>query len=174
MADVDLSQSKGKQKHGGKKKRRRISVRVDMTPMVDVAFLLLTFFMLTTSMSKPQTMEINLPPLNNEGKINDVQVAASNLLTVRVREDFKIFWNIGEDKPTAVDGTERKQKLINLGKLLKERSSSNPKLISLIKIDDKAKYIDMVDIMDEMNINGVTRFSLAPLTDKEKQEITGL
>ncbi|MBP6672044.1 MAG: biopolymer transporter ExbD [Bacteroidetes bacterium] len=174
MADVDLSQSKGKQKHGGKKKRKRINVRVDMTPMVDVAFLLLTFFMLTTSMSKPQTMEINLPPTNQDGKVNDVQVAASNLLTVRVRDDFKVFWNIGEDDPVAVDGSDRKAKLVSLGKLLKERSASNPKLITLIKIDDKAKYIDMVDVMDEMNINGITRFSIAPMAEKDKQEIATL
>lgn len=174
MADVDLSQSKGKQKHGGKKKRKRIAVRVDMTPMVDVAFLLLTFFMLTTSMSKPQTMEINLPPTDQEGKVNDVQVAASNLLTVRVRDDFKVFWNIGEESPAAVDGSDRKAKLVNLGKLLKERSASNPKLITLIKIDDKAKYIDMVDVMDEMNINGITRFSIAPMAEKDRQEIASL
>lgn len=167
MADVDLSQSKGKQKHGGKKKKKRISVRLDMTPMVDVAFLLLTFFMLTTSMSKPQTMEINLPP---EAKTK-VDVAASNLLTLRISEDFRIFWNIGDDKPTTVDGKEKKEKLINLGRLLKERNASNPKLITLIKVDGKAKYIDMVDIMDELNINSITRFSLAPMLDDDKKII---
>ena len=98
MADVDLSQSKGKQKHGGKKKKKRIAVRIDMTPMVDVAFLLLTFFMLTTSMSKPQTMEINLPPAETKA-----DVAESNLLTLRISADFRIFRNIGTEKPTTVD-----------------------------------------------------------------------
>jgi len=68
MSDVDLSQSKGKQKHSGRKKKKRIGVRIDMTPMVDVAFLLLTFFMLTTTMNKPQTMEINLPPADAKRK----------------------------------------------------------------------------------------------------------
>ncbi|MDP1675771.1 MAG: biopolymer transporter ExbD [Bacteroidota bacterium] len=166
MADVDLSQSKGKQKHGGKKKKKRIAVRLDMTPMVDVAFLLLTFFMLTTSMSKPQTMEINLPP-----KEIDVPVAGTNLLTLRISEDFRIFWNIAEEDPVTVDGKERKEKLINLGKLLKERNAANPKLITLIKVDGKAKYIDMVDIMDELNINSITRFSLAPMLDADKKII---
>jgi biopolymer transport protein ExbD len=166
MADVDLSQSKGKQKHGGKKKKKRISVRLDMTPMVDVAFLLLTFFMLTTSMSKPQTMEINLPPAETKA-----DVAESNLLTIRVSEDFRIFWNIGVEKPTTVDGKEKKEKLINLGRLLKERNAANPKLITLIKVDGKAKYIDMVDVMDELNINSITRFSLAPMLDEDKQLI---
>ncbi len=165
MADVDLSQSKGKQKHG-KKKAKRISIKIDMTPMVDVAFLLLTFFMLTTTMNKPQTMEINLPP---EGAKADV--AESNLLTLRVSEDFKIFWNIGTEKPKTIDGSDKKAKLVSLGKLLKDNSKANPKLITLVKVDGKAKYIDMVDIMDELNINDITRFSLAPMLDEDKKII---
>ena len=96
MADVDVSQSKGKQKHS-KKKSKRIAVRIDMTAMVDVAFLLLTFFILTSSMNKPQTMEINLPP--GESK---VEVAESNLLTLRVTDNFVIFWNIGVEKPAKI------------------------------------------------------------------------
>jgi biopolymer transport protein ExbD len=166
MADVDLSQSKGKSKHGGKKKKKRVNIRIDMTPMVDVAFLLLTFFMLTTSMSKPQTMEINLPPAETKA-----DVAESNLLTLRVTDDFRVFWNIGTEKPTTVDGANKKERLINLGKLLKDRNRANPKLITLIKVDGKAKYIDMVDVMDELNINDITRFSLAPMMDQDKKEI---
>ncbi|MEI7906534.1 MAG: biopolymer transporter ExbD [Bacteroidota bacterium] len=166
MADVDLSQSKGKQKHKGRKKKKRVGVRIDMTPMVDVAFLLLTFFMLTTSMSKPQTMEINLPPSETKA-----DVAESNLLTLRITDDFKIFWNIGVEKPVTIDGAAKKDRLINLGKLLKDRNRANPKLITLIKVDGKAKYIDMVDVMDELNINDITRFSLAPMLDQDKKEI---
>ena len=122
--------------------------------------------MLTTSMSKPQTMEINLPPAETKA-----DVAESNLLTLRISADFRIFWNIGTEKPTTVDGKEKKEKLISLGRLLKERNSANPKLITLIKIDGKAKYIDMVDIMDELNINSITRFSLAPMLDDDKKLI---
>lgn len=166
MSDVDLSQSKGKKKHGGKKKSKRVAVRIDMTPMVDVAFLLLTFFMLTTSMSKPQTMEINLPPADTKA-----DVAESNLLTLRITDDFRLFWNVGTEKPITVDGADKKEKLINLGKLLKDRNRANPKLITLIKVDGKAKYIDMVDVMDELNINDITRFSLAPMLDQDKKEI---
>jgi biopolymer transport protein ExbD len=169
MADVDLSQSKGKQKHGKKKKGKRIGVRIDMTPMVDVAFLLLTFFMLTTTMNKPQTMEINLPP--TEAK---AEVAESNLLTLRVTDDFRLFWNIGTEDPVSVNGTNKKEKLVSLGKLLKERNKANPKLITLIKVDGKAKYIDMVDIMDELNINEINRFSLAPMLEVDKQELATL
>jgi biopolymer transport protein ExbD len=166
MADVDVSQqSRGKSKHS-KKKKKRVGVRMDMTPMVDVAFLLLTFFMLTTTMNKPQTMEINLPP--TEAK---AEVAESNLLTLRISDDFNLFWNIGTEKPVTIEGTDKKSKLVNLGKLLKEKNSANPKLITLVKVDGKAKYIDMVDIMDELNINDITRFSLAPMLDEDKKQI---
>jgi biopolymer transport protein ExbD len=169
MANVDVSQSKGKKKHGKKKASKRIGFRIDMTPMVDVMMLLLTFFMFTTTMNKPQTMEINLPPSNTKA-----DVAESNLLTLRVTADFTIFWNIGIEKPVTVDGSDKKAKLIALGKLLKERNSANPKLITLIKVDGKAKYIDMVDVMDELNINDITRFSLAPMLDDDKKMIGSL
>jgi biopolymer transport protein ExbD len=166
MADVEASQSRGKQKHS-KKKRRRIGVRIDMTPMVDVAFLLLTFFMLTTTMAKPQTMEINLPP----GDAN-VEVAESNLLTVRVvptdKDTIWIYTNIGVDKPVKIEGSRAKS-IRALGKLLYDNNKANPKLITLLKIDKKAKYVDMVNIMDEMNLADITRFSLAPMSDIDKK-----
>ncbi|HTY10106.1 MAG TPA: biopolymer transporter ExbD [Bacteroidota bacterium] len=158
MAEVDVKESRGKQKHS-KKKRRRVGVRIDMTPMVDIAFLLLTFFMLTTTMNKPQAMEINLPPGDSK-----VDVPASNLLTLRVSENGTIYWNLGTEKPEKVTPAE-------LRKVLKEKNSANPKLITLIKVDRKGKYIMMVNIMDELNVSDITRFSLAPFDDKDKQLI---
>ena len=169
-ADVGPSQSRGKQKHS-KKKSKRVGVRIDMTPMVDVAFLLLTFFMLTTTMAKPQTMEINLPP---DSGVN-VEVAESNLLTLRIAADPKdtisVFYNTGIDKPVRLVGKNRTDCIAALGKMLKERIKSNPKLITLIKIDGKARYVDMVDIMDELNLADITRFSLAPLLDQDRKII---
>ena len=110
MANVDVSQSKGKQKHGKKKASKRIGFRIDMTPMVDVMMLLLTFFMFTTTMNKPQTMEINLPPSNTKA-----DVAESNLLTLRITDDFTIFWNIGVEKPVTVDGADKLVGILRVG-----------------------------------------------------------
>ncbi len=155
MAEVDVSQSRGKSKHS-KKKKRRVGVRIDMTPMVDIAFLLLTFFMLTTTMNKPQAMEINLPPGDAV-----VDVPESNLLTLRIAENGKIYWNVGIEKPAMVTPAD-------LTKLLKEKNRANPKLITLIKVDRKGKYIMMVDIMDELNLADITRFSLAPFLPADK------
>src|SRR5438876_6199234 len=118
-------QTKKMKKH---KKMRRLGVRIDMTPMVDVAFLLLTFFMLTTTMNRPQTMEINLPP-----EKTTVEVAQSNLLTLRVKEDGSIYWNIATDPPVKVEYKD-------LRKLMEQKNQQNPKLITLIKVDRKGKY----------------------------------
>lgn len=139
------------------KKKRRLNVRIDMTPMVDVAFLLLTFFMLTTVFSKPQTMEINLPP--DETK---VEVAESNLLTLRIDAAGTIFWNMGTELPKKIAFAE-------LRPLLLERNRANPKLITLVKVDRAGTYTMMVDVMDELNLANITRFSLAPMTPADQE-----
>ena len=146
-------------KHGRAKKRkktRRVGIRIDMTPLVDIAFLLLTFFMMTTSMSRPQTMEINLPP--EEVK---VEIAESNLLTLRVNDKGEVFWSIGIEAPEKIE-------FANLRVFLKERSSANPKLVTLVKVDRKGKYDLMVNMIDELNLASITRFSLAPLLEQDK------
>ncbi|MCU0453035.1 MAG: biopolymer transporter ExbD [Bacteroidetes bacterium] len=156
-------ESKQKGKHAKKKKVKRVAIRIDMTPLVDVAFLLLTFFMLTTVFNKPQTMELNLPP-DQETKI---EVAESNLLTIKVLEDGNIWWSKGSAAPTMITFS-------GLRPLLLEQNRSNPKLITLVKVDREGKYTQMVDVMDELNLANVTRFSLAPLTDKDKDQIRKL
>jgi biopolymer transport protein ExbD len=160
MAGADVVESKSHAK--GKKKKKRAGIRIDMTPMVDVAMLLLTFFMLTTVFSKPQTMELNLPPDENM----KVEVAASTLLTVRVAPDLAIYWSMGTE-PTALKKVAFKE----LRPLLIDKLKEIPKLITLVQIDRAAKYNDMVDIIDELNLANITRFSIAPMTDKDKQLI---
>jgi biopolymer transport protein ExbD len=156
MGSVEGAGPRGHDKKKGKKKKKakRIGIRIDNTPMVDIAFLLLTFFMLTTTMNRPQTMEINLPPSNDV----TVEVAESNLMTIRVKEEGTIYWNIAKDTPEKVEFSA-------LRALMAERNTQNPKLITLIKIDRKGKYKMMVDIMDELNLANVTRFSLAPMEE---------
>jgi biopolymer transport protein ExbD len=160
MAGAEVAESKSHEK--GKKKKRHGSVHIDMTPMVDVAMLLLTFFMMTTVFSKPQTMELNLPPDEKA----QVEVPASTLLTVRVEPNLAIYWSMGNE-PTVL----RKITFKELRPLLIERLSSNPKLITLVQIDRDAKYNDMVDIMDELNLANITKFSIAPLKDADKKLI---
>jgi biopolymer transport protein ExbD len=153
MGGGEPRRAKGKKK---KKKTRRVGIRIDMTPLVDIAFLLLTFFMMTTTMAKPQTMEINLPPEDVP-----VEIAESNLLTLRVNEKGEIFWNVALDAPLKLEFAE-------LRKFLRDQIQANPKLVTLVKIDRKGQYGMMVNLIDELNVAEITRFSLAPLTDKDK------
>ncbi len=146
-------------KKGKRKPKKRMNVRIDMTPLVDVAFLLLTFFMMTTVFRKPSTMEINLPP-------NDVnvEIAESNLLTLRIDEAKMIYYSIGMDVP-------KKLKFEDLKKFLVESASQNPKLVVLLKIDRKGKFNYMVDIIDELNMAKLDRFSIAPMTEIDLKEM---
>src|ERR1035437_3509143 len=119
MSEVVQSGGRG---HKGKKHKARLGVRLDMTPMVDVAFLLLTFFMLTTTLLTPQVMEITMPP---DSKI-PVEIAESNLLTLRIRADRAVFWNMGTEAPQKITDAD-------LMKVLKAHLQINPKLSTLIK-----------------------------------------
>jgi biopolymer transport protein ExbD len=158
MAGGDVAAPREHKGKGRKRRKgRRLGTRIDMTPLVDVAFLLLTFFMFTTSMSRPQTMEINLPPDANV----KVEVAESNLLTLRVNDKGEVFTSFGIEAPKRID-----QKDIRA--FLREKASTNPKLIVLLKVDRMGKYNMLVDMIDELNQDGVTRFSIAPLLDADK------
>lgn len=148
--------------HGKKKRKkgRRMGIRIDMTPLVDVAFLLLTFFMLTTSMVRPQTMEINLPP----DKDVKVEISELNLLTLRVDENGQAYAAMGILSPEKVESS-------NLRAFFRDKRASNPKLVVLLKVDRKCKYSRMVNIMDEFNLTNNDKFSILPLTDQDKAMI---
>src|SRR5690348_12814517 len=101
MGAVDTPERRsGGKKKGGiqRRSKRRIGVRIDMTPMVDVAFLLLIFFMVTTVFRTPQALEINLPP-----KDAKVDVAESKTLTIRILADDRMYWKRGAGTFTRSD-----------------------------------------------------------------------
>jgi biopolymer transport protein ExbD len=158
MAGATVAEPKSSVKKGKKqKKKKRIPVRIDMTPMVDVVMLLITFFMLTTVFNTPQTMEINLPP---DAKQN-VEVSELDLITLRVIADGTILWNMGIEPPVIIEFKDIRQLLVNK---LKER----PKLITLVKVEREGTYEMMVNIMDELNLANITRFSIAPFKQYDK------
>ena len=126
-----------------------------MTPMVDVAFLLLTFFMLTTVFSRPQAMEVNIPQSDAP-----IDVAQSNLLTLRGADDGKIYWDIAGQAPQVIEYSE-------LNDLLTRQARANPELVTLVKVSREGTYTNAVDILDELNVTNVTRFSIAPLTPED-------
>ena len=173
MAEIQEKAGKGKKK--GPKKQ---STKIDMTPMVDLAFLLLTFFMLTTTFAKPNVMQISMPvpPPKDE---EQPPLKASNALTVILGPNDKVFYydglvREGEQLPELVT-TDFSDKGIR--KHLKERNT-NPKLFVMIKPLKEARYKNMVDILDEMTITNTGAYALIKdFTPDEKKfikEKTGL
>lgn len=153
---------------GKGKKKKRLGVALDMTPMVDVAFLLLTFFMLSTTLTTPQVMEISLPPDEKA----QVEVNENNVLTLRVREDA-MFWNVGNNTPAKIQHTQLKNTLLS-------NLRSNPKLATLIKIDRNAQYQRLVDLIDELNLTQIQlgqtekRFSIVTMNAEDHTAVAAL
>ena len=166
MGAVDTPQPRSGKK-GGKghhRPKRRVGVRIDMTPMVDVAFLLLIFFMVTTVFRTPQALEINLPPDND----TPAEIAESKVLQLRVLSDDRIFWKRGpkEDPWSRTVAASMKDVLKPL--------LGNDEVVVLIKIDREAKFNNMVTIIDELDIAHLGRFSILELPAKEKAEVENL
>ena len=163
MAELGGGGGGGKKK-GGKVRVKKSSTRIDMTPMVDLAFLLLTFFVMTTTLNKPQAMQINMPDKPKEGD-EQPEVNEKNVLTLVLGENDKIYWYIGITDPK-VEVTNFSA--TGIRKVLQEKKAENPKIIILIKSLDEARYKNMVDIMDEMSISSVQRFALVEITGVDK------
>lgn len=168
MGMVDSPERRGSKQ--GKRQRKRLGFRLDMTPMVDVAFLLLTFFMLTTTFAKSNTMEINIPPEKGE-----VAVAELNVMTLRVPGDGFAYWSLGEASPRQVplydNGDAGFSLSRELRQALRQEFARNSKLVIVVRISDKAKYKSLVDIIDEFNLMKIDRFSLDDFTDQDQAEI---
>jgi len=147
-------------KRGLRRPKRRISIRIDMTPMVDIAFLLLIFYMVSTVFSMPQAMEINLPPAEQE---EEVEIKESNLLTIRVDADSRYWWNLKtptpENLPQLLPPNPGRPDTVayalysdTIRGLLVEQNRANSKLNTLVLIHRDARYEDMVNILDEIDI----------------------
>lgn len=97
---AEIQEGGGGGHKGGKKRAKKQSTRVDMTPMVDLAFLLLTFFILTATFNKPKSMELTFPAPPE--KIED-QPPIKNGITFLLTKDDRIFYYEGEFRPEAND-----------------------------------------------------------------------
>ncbi len=149
--------SKAEKGKGGRRKKRRISILIDMTPMVDIVMLLLIFYMVTTVFSMPQAMEINLPP-----EKADVEVGECRLLQIRVDGENRFFWNIcnpADSLPRLIpsmnaadDTTGYMVDTDSLRMLLVNLNRDIEKLNTLVLIHRNAKYNAMVDILDEIDL----------------------
>ncbi len=204
MASIDAGGDSGGHKKGpGVKKAKKLSTNVDMTPMVDLGFLLITFFIFTATMSTPSTMRLTMP--KDEKKPEDLtEVKESGALTIMLGEDNNIFYYEGQ---LLADGSnfqsstykdirdvilKKKKEVIanhqhdatceNIREKARTNKPPDPNwqqacldrdLVVVIKPNDKATYKNSVDILDEMEINQVKRFALIDITTQENQFVEG-
>ena len=171
MAEIQQQADSGGK--GGKKRAKKMSTKIDMTPMVDLAFLLLTFFMLTTTFSKPTVMQVTMPV---KPKPDDPpqELPARNAFTILLGENNKVYYyegllREGEAKPelklSSYDAN-------GIRKAILQRRQANPETVILIKPDDKSNYKNMVDILDEMNITDQKKYALVDISKADTDLIT--
>jgi len=143
-------------------KPNRQNVRIDMTPLVDVAFLLLTFFMLTTQFKPTEEVTIILPSSHSEYKLPE-----SDVMTVNVAEDGRIFLGVdSQHLRKRLFGSENELKAnvqiekSQLANYLVQARTMNPRLRTVIKGDRNAEYGVVEDVMDVLQKTQITRFNL--------------
>lgn len=152
-----------------KHKKSRVGFRIDMTPMVDVAMLLLTFFMLATTFKPPEEVTVALPSSHSAFKVPDYDV-----MTITVNKDGKIWLGVDNQSlmetlfgvpnkyKTAVE-VDRKEDLANL---LIQARIKNPRLRTVVKGDKNAPFGPIEDVMDVLQKTQITRFNLVTEFDK--------
>lgn len=172
MAEINTGGSDRGHKMGTRS--RKLSTRVDMTPMVDLGFLLITFFMLTTTLSKPKAMDLNMPA---DDKEHPQPIPESKSLTILLGANNTVSYyeGIGNDPlhPPVIKHTSFannkgiRDVIINKRERVMKYHGEN-ELMVLIKADKSANYKNVVDIMDEMLINHVERYAMVDITPEDE------
>lgn len=172
MAEMNNDAPKGR--HGNKNARcSKKSTRVDMTPMVDLGFLLITFFMLTTTLAQPKTMQLLMPRSDGDS----MSLPATKALTVILGPQGRVAWyeGIGDDPtaPPQINYTSFanhhgiRDVIIRKKEAVYQATQKND-LMVLIKAVKQARYENVVDIMDEMLINQVDRYAIVDISQQEE------
>lgn len=163
MAEINSEQGG---KKGKKKGSKKASTKVDMTPMVDLAFLLITFFMLTTTFGKSQTMQVNMPDKTEDRKKQEIK--ESQTLTILLGSKDEIFYFQGLEDPELVKSDFSSK---GIRQVLIEKNSSIKDLVVLVKATEDSRYKNMVDILDELSVVDVERYAIADITTSDLQLI---
>ncbi len=172
MAELDTSG--GGKKGGGKVRSKKASTRVDLTAMVDLAFLLITFFMLTTTLAKPQAMDLGMPD-KDDIKKDQLPVPASRTMSVLLGSKDKLEWFVGEPGKVApnIDNYGKngiRKALLDNATRIKQQSGGK-EMIVLIKPSDKSDYKNLVDMLDELKIANVQIYAIVDITSPEIESL---
>ena len=169
MASIDSGGDGGGHKKGpGVKKAKKMSTKVDMTPMVDLGFLLITFFIFTSTMSQPTAMNLFMPKDVDKPEEQN-KVKESGAFTIMLGKDDVVYYYEGMDP--AAEGNFRSASFKTIrDELIRKRQNTNAEdLVVIIKPTPDATYKNTVDILDEMTINEIKRYAMVDISDVEFQ-----
>lgn len=166
MAEMDTSSGGGHKKGPGVKKGKKLSTRVDLTPMVDLGFLLITFFIFTTTMSQPTAMKLFLPKdTEKQEELNKVK--ESGALSIMLGKGDRVYYYEGQLAPDGSNFKSSNFKDIRDVIINKKKSTSPEDFVVVIKPGPEATYKNTVDILDEMTINDVKRYAMVDIFPTE-------
>ena len=180
MAELNTGDGGGGK--GGKVRSKKQNSKVDLTAMVDLAFLLITFFMLTTSLSKPQSMDLSLPDKDPNDRTPPVKVDENRTMTVMLGENNKMVYYMGllatpkvgpKEIAYGKDGIRRELLKQKKEVLAYSAALGKPKngIIVIIKPTKKSNYRNLVDMLDEMAITGVDTYAIVPEFTPEETKL---
>ncbi|MGZ3944180.1 MAG: ExbD/TolR family protein [Mucilaginibacter sp.] len=156
------------EKNGKRSSLKKLPPRIDLTAMVDLAFLLITFFILTTSLIKPHIMEVAMPPKGMPPGGD----GASRTMTICLGKNNQVLWYLGlPDKPLV------QPTIVNYGKnglraaiINNERSvlkNTGKTLLVILKPSSHSIYNNLVNTLDELNITSVEAYAIADISPKD-------
>jgi biopolymer transport protein ExbD len=170
MAELNTGGDEGKKKGSKKVRSKKQNSKVDLTAMVDLAFLLITFFMLTTSLSKPQSMNLGLPDKDEKEPEKNIKIDERRTMTIILGKNNQMKWFMGLSNAPIVapksdtygkDGIRKA--LLKYRKEVPEIMGDAKKgLIVVIKPTKESTYKNLVDILDEMAIVDVPTYAIVP------------
>lgn len=163
MADTIDVQEGNRLKNPGVKKPKKLSTRIDMTPMVDLGFLLITFFIFTSTISQPTAMDFSLPK-DTQNEQKKTKVRDSGAFTILLGKSDHIYYYEGMDLlgMSITDFKKIRDLLIE-----KKRQIRSKDLIVIIKPMTTSTYKNTVDILDEMIINQIDRYTIIDISPQE-------
>jgi len=171
MAEVQVQEKGGK---GGKVRSKKQSTRVDMTPMVDLGFLLITFFMFTTTFSKPNVMDLGLPakPKDTDVKPPPTEIDLTNSISLILGKDNRVFYHqqdqAGLNEQTLQETNFDREGVRKIVEQAKARAKKQDLFTVIIKPTDDAVYKNFVDLLDEMAITNNERYGVTDIKSWEK------
>ncbi len=179
MAELQSGGDGHKGKKRGGVRAKKMSTRIDMTPMVDLGFLLVTFFILTTTMSKPKAMQVVMPDKKVIDSTQMSKIRESEAMTILLGSNDRIFYYYGQSEPKVevTYFTKIRKILIEKNKevlALQQQNGWKPKTATEyngvyigIKPTDESKYENLVNMLDEMKIVGIKSYAIIDATPEE-------